>query len=202
MADKKQHADRELDAALAMYAAVEPRPGLEERVFANLRAERARVPHRAWWRWSAVVALAAVVLVALAVGSRTGKQPGPVLVNHPLVTTQVPKAPGTQVVSNGTENGVRPQSPGAAQRTRVHHPHVPIAMAANPKLGQFPSPEPLSEQEKILASYVAKYPEQAVLLARAASEAGQRDRLEEMQAFASGDQATDSEERNNNTSER
>ena len=32
--------DRDLDAALAKYAAVEPRAGLEDRVLANLRAER------------------------------------------------------------------------------------------------------------------------------------------------------------------
>ena len=44
---KQDEFDRMLDAALAKYAAVEPRTGLEERVLANLRAEQARVPDHA-----------------------------------------------------------------------------------------------------------------------------------------------------------
>jgi hypothetical protein len=48
-----------------------------------------------------------------------------------------------------------------------------------PKLDQFPSPQPLSEQEKILAAYVAKYPEDALLLAQARAEALRRDALED-----------------------
>ncbi len=74
MADRKQdELDRMLDAALAKYAAVEPRTGLEDRILANLRAERTRVPDRAWWRWSVAGALAAVVVVALALAWRSGK---------------------------------------------------------------------------------------------------------------------------------
>ena len=47
MANEKQdELDRMLDATLAKYAAAEPRAGFEERVLANLRAERARVPDR------------------------------------------------------------------------------------------------------------------------------------------------------------
>jgi hypothetical protein len=75
----------------------------------------------------------------------------------------------------------------------------PIAIAPHPKLGQFPSPQPLSEQEKILQNYVAKYPEQAVLVARARSEELRRDQLEEMQTFPASDPTTDSEERNDTT---
>jgi hypothetical protein len=37
---KPDEFDRMLDAALAKYAAVEPRTGLEERVLANLRPSR------------------------------------------------------------------------------------------------------------------------------------------------------------------
>jgi hypothetical protein len=33
--------------------------------------------------------------------------------------------------------------------------------------GQFPSPAPLSEQERMLAGYVQQFPQQAVLMARA-----------------------------------
>jgi len=39
--------DRELDTALAKYAAVEPRAGLNDRILANLKAERAQAAARA-----------------------------------------------------------------------------------------------------------------------------------------------------------
>jgi hypothetical protein len=48
---------------------------------------------------------------------------------------------------------------------RVHHRENENASA--PKLDVFPSPEPLSEQEKMLAAYVAQHHQQAVLIARA-----------------------------------
>jgi len=48
MADNHhQQADCEFDDALAKYARVEPRAGLEERILANLRAEQARVTNPA-----------------------------------------------------------------------------------------------------------------------------------------------------------
>jgi hypothetical protein len=75
-------------------------------------------------------------------------------------------------------------------------------MAGNPKLDQFPSPRPLSEQEKLLQSYVAEYPERAVLIARARTEALRQDQLEEMKGFPSGDRGTDSDERNYDTTDR
>jgi hypothetical protein len=74
-------------------------------------------------------------------------------------------------------------------------------MADNPKLGRFPSPQPLSEQERLLQKYVAENPEQAVLLARARDEALRQDQLEEMKAFPYGG-ATDAGQRNNDTTER
>jgi hypothetical protein len=194
--------DRELDAALAKYAAVEPRAGLEERVVANLRAERARVRLQAWWRCSAMAALAAVVVVAVALASRSGWPTHPVVTNHHSVPTQAPKQPAAQVASNGDGNRVRPLPPGTVRNRTAPRPHPPVAVASQPKLALFPSPAPLSEQEKILKNYVAKYPQQAVLIARAANEALRRDQLEQMQAFASGEPATDSEQPNNDTTER
>jgi hypothetical protein len=77
----------------------------------------------------------------------------------------------------------------------VTHPTRPVAVSnAHPKLDQFPSPQPLSEQEKILASYVQEYPENAVLLARARTEALRKDQLEETQAFPPSGWDTDSED--------
>ena len=200
--DLGRNLDRDLDAALAEYSAVEPRAGLEERILANLRIERTRVPDRPWWRWSVIAAVAAVVVVALALASRSGKPGHPVIASHPSPTTQGTKAPATQVVSNGGSNQVRPPAPNAPRRITAHRTDPAVVASAAPKLDQFPSPQPLSEQEKLLENYVAKYPERAVLLARARFEALQRDQLEEMNAFPSRDRTADLNERNNDTTER
>jgi hypothetical protein len=51
-------------------------------------------------------------------------------------------------------------------------------VAAVPKLDQFPSPQPLTEEERILADYVRHFQDQAVQIARVANAEVQRDRME------------------------
>ena len=60
-----------------------------------------------------------------------------------------------------------------------------MVAAGSPKLDQFPSPQPLSEQEKILTNYVAQYPEHAVLIARATSSRYATSRGQRVQATTS-----------------
>ena len=60
----------ELDVVIAKYAASEPRPGLEERILANLRAEQTHGPVRIWWRWAIAGALAVVVVAGVALAWR------------------------------------------------------------------------------------------------------------------------------------
>jgi len=55
------------------------------------------------------------------------------------------------------------------------------AAPKNPKLDQFPSPHPLSEQEEMLACYVAQFNDEAVIVARVRTEAMRLDREREMQ---------------------
>ncbi|MGP0017382.1 MAG: hypothetical protein ACLPHP_02340 [Candidatus Sulfotelmatobacter sp.] len=191
MADRKQdELDSMLDAALAKYAAVEPRAGLEGRVLANVQAERDRVPNRAWWRWSLAGALAALVVVALALAWRSGKPSHPAVANQFSTAPHVPKQPTTPVVATGGRNEVRgnqarPQERAALRRAGMLRPQSKVD-AGNPKLDQFPSPRPLSEQEKILESYVANYPEHAALIARARAEELRRDAAEEMNTGEAG----------------
>jgi hypothetical protein len=203
MANQRQdELDRILYAALAKYAAVEPREGLEQRVLANLRAQPP-IPGPAWWRWGGVMAaVVAAFLITLALTWRSDKQLQPVVANHPVVTIQPPNERPMQTVPNAPSSGVRPVRPDAAQKLAVAPSLPALAMARPPKLDQFPSPQPLSEQEKILQSYVAENPEQAVLLARARTEALRQDQLEEMNSFPAGARDTNSEEWNNGTTER
>jgi hypothetical protein len=113
---KQDEFDRMLDAALAKYAAVEPRTGLEERVLANLRAEQARVPDQAWWRWSAIAAVAAVVVVAVALSLRSDKPSHPDVANHPPTPIEAAKERATGIISIAHRSGTRPARPSTARK--------------------------------------------------------------------------------------
>jgi hypothetical protein len=178
--------DRMLDSALAKYAAVEPRMGLEERVLANLRAKPGT--DRVWWRWRLAIAAMAVVIVAVTVALRYSKPSQPLVKNPPSITVPDPqrhetKKPETQV-ANRHENTAPSRKP---TRHAVEHSTQPEAVAvAYPKLDQFPSPRPLSEQEKILASYITLDPQRAALVAEARMDALRHD-AEEHRRLATED---------------
>jgi hypothetical protein len=185
---KNEPLDHALDTALVKYAAAEPRAGLEDRILANLRAQERQSAGPIWWRWIAIGAVAMLVAVfALTFSSK----------RRELVSTPNPVKHGsgkqTQALGTTTESQSTKQraSISAVMKNRPHHATI-IAVTA-PRLQQFPSPQPLSEQEKILAAYVAKYPQHAALIAEARAEELRRDE-EEMAETTSGNQ--DSVERN------
>jgi hypothetical protein len=192
--------DRELDAALAKYSAAEPRAGLEGRVLAHLQAQREHVSTGSWLRWSFVSAALALGAILLAVGLawRIDRAPKPATASRSTTTSPAIARSGQpnareEAGLNGKEKNDLAQSFRSVKKNVTHRAR-PIAIAnAHPKLDQFPSPQALSEQEKILASYVEKYPERAGLLARARTEELRQDQLEEMQVFLSSGWSSDSE---------
>jgi len=160
-----------LDAALTQYAAVEPRVGLEERILANLETGRKRAPVVRWWGWAAAAAFAvAIVFVAITLVWRSGPRPGAIARHTPPVT-QNPGHSGTKTAQNGGGEPLRSSHRASGRKSTTHSlAQSPAVAAAVPRLDQFPSPRPLSEQEKILASYVVNYPQHAALLAQAHAE--------------------------------
>ena len=168
--------ERELDAALAKYSTVEPRSGLEQRLLANLRAERERAPVRVWWRWPAGAAAVVVLVLGSFLWWRTRESQVDRTGGHtatedsrevPIGKVRDPRLPSPPVASVRT-----------AFRNRPRH-STPVVTTA-PRRELFPSPRPLSEQEEILARYVATYPEHATLVAAARAEALRRDAVEEL----------------------
>lgn len=134
--------DRELDAALASYADVEPRAGLEQRVLARLeRGERSR----GWFTWAlAIPALAALIIAVW--WARPTEVPAP----PPVIAARIPFVKReTPVVPTVTRHRRRP------------------AAGELPKLAVFPSPSPLSEQERLLLAYVNRVGTQSVATATA-----------------------------------
>jgi hypothetical protein len=163
--------DRELDAALAQYGAVEPRAGLEQRVLAQLRTEGGTVAHT-WWRWPAMVELAVAVAIVLGVS--------PVW-RSPKTATEIAVDRLPSIVQSGLQSAKDiPNRPTHMKKTATRHSRRQSLAPVGPKLEQFPSPRPVSEQERILESYVKNELQQAALIAEARTEALGRDAAEEM----------------------
>jgi hypothetical protein len=149
--DRKHLTDEWLESALRKQGDIEPRPGLENRILAVLEAERKRVPQslRNWRPAWLALAIAAVVLTIL-----TLRRPVPkaIIAAHPPITSPAALPPNT--------------TPASPTITRTRHAHARRTPKI-PRLDQFPAPQPLTEQEQILAQYVQRYPQSARLLARA-----------------------------------
>ena len=153
--DRERRIDEFLDAALARYSETESRPGLEQRILANLEAkQRAARPWR-WLAWGAAVA-------AVAFAAYVAMRPAPPRIVMPIA--QQPQ--GAPVVANPPQVAVQQrvkQVPRLAAKKQVTKPAVPAVA----RLEQFPTPAPLTEQERLLLRFVRQEPEEAVLMARA-----------------------------------
>ncbi len=141
MDDKeKRFIDELLDASLRHYAGGEPRSGLEGRVLAGVRARQQAARRRTAWAWAAGMA-AVAVMVTLLVIAWPRHQPAPM----PLTA----KAPA-RLSTPGVAKSAPPVQPPVIHRTR--RPAQPSRVDTRPQ--QFPTPRPLSEQEKLLLVYV------------------------------------------------
>lgn len=166
--------DRLLNATLASYAKVNPRPGLDQRILANLRSGQP-VAH-AWWHWGLAAAVAAI-LVVLALSLRSGWL-HPAVANDPVAdhprsdrqasNPRLPPpnpAPEVQPTSDDDSDVVRQPTPRPVLRTRALRQET--GRPKSPKLDQFPSPQPLSAEEIALTEYVRNFPQDAQLIAAA-----------------------------------
>jgi hypothetical protein len=175
---KRTALDDQLDAALAQYTAIEPRAGLENRVLARLKAQQNRPAAVPWWRWAAVVAVAVIVLTFVV--GRVRKVGRDQVVHQSLTPAQEIKP---EIEANATSTNRH--KPGGSSIGKPKQQTAQVA-AAPIKLEQFPSPRPLSQQEEILAEYVANYPEHAALIAEARTEVLRREAKEQSEPAKGG----------------
>jgi hypothetical protein len=195
MQDNSAGGERKLDDFLAGYAAVEPRPGLEQRVVANLRANRhARTAPRIW-RGAVLAIVTVIAAIALASSGwlvkmlRTDSRmrQAPALAAFIAGRPQLRGSAQTEGARRVTESAV----PNRQAKARIHRlaANARLAIPADgevaPKLAQFPAPEPLSEQEKLLVRFVQYDPREAELVAQERAEESQRE-AEEMKKFGEG----------------
>jgi hypothetical protein len=176
--------DRELDATLAKFTMVEPRAGLEERILANLRAQQEHTSTRVWWRWPALVVAAAMMIVAAVSLVWRSEKPAPDAAVHRPTNVQSASQAGTPIAANNNAGPFNPVAATVAKRpARLGVHHSQSAVVSGPRLGQFPSPRPLSEEEKLLRRYVQDFPQEAVMIAKEQAE------FEQQMEKLGGDQA-------------
>ena len=140
MDDKeKRFVDELLNASLRRYASAEPRPGLEGRVMAGVRARYERTRRRTVWAWAVGMA-ATAAMITLLVTEWPRHQP-----------TQLPVA--AKVPANVFGLTVAKAAP-PVQPLSSHRPARPaFRRRVDSRPQQFPTPRPLSEQEKLLLVY-------------------------------------------------
>ena len=150
---KKRFVDQVVDASLRWYARTESRPGLEGRVLAGVRARQQAARRRAAWTWALGTAAMAALLTLLVV--------------HPSrrQRAQLPETtPARATVTHGqkgTDRDYQLAAPTAAEIARPLQPRMPRRLprsatqrSVETRPQQFPTPRPLSEQEKLLVEYV------------------------------------------------
>lgn len=174
----KNRVEKWLDSALKQHGEAEPRTGLEVRVLASLQAESERPPER--WNWRpAMAAVVVMIVVGAAIFFVRGRGVEPEQAANSKTVPANEVRPSFPLPAAGVAASAY-VSPKRLMRTHRLDPSrlAVVAAEAEPKLEQFPSPQPLSEQERTLASYVAQFPDQAVLVAKAQAEIQKQDELE------------------------
>jgi len=159
--------NRQLDATLAKLAAAEPRAGLETRILANLRTSPVPATRAARWLWPAIAVALIAVTIGLSLVWKLQTPSSSIQARTPSVAKPV-ATPNTETKKEmATDTQTVP-----APRIKRHDSHQPAITAVRkaPKLDQFPSPRPLTENEKTLARYVARFPQEARLVAQAQAE--------------------------------
>lgn len=170
--------DELLDSGLRRLGHAEPRPGLETRVLATIRAQKERRP--LWTLKATWAGGMALLFLATAIWAFYGREDrSRTAAGNPPARGIPAKPPAPEVArmskGNAAASMSKPRSlprlvtPKAARKT--------VNLGA-PHLAQFPSPQPLSQQEKMLARYVQQRPQEARLLARAQTELLRQDLLE------------------------
>src|SRR5258708_5237742 len=144
--EKDQHLDKMLDSLLADYSSAEPRPGFEARILAWVQQRQRRKLTLGWIFAGGLTTASAVVAITL---SHRMALPEP-----PAIITSATSVPA---VVRPAREAVR----GAAGVRRA--PEAPTPVVAEVKQEVFPSPTPLTEQEKMLLQYLRATPREEVV---------------------------------------
>lgn len=163
-----------LEASLKHYHGEEPRQGLEKRILAGVRTrERAGLRRSVVWVLAACAGILTAIALTLHVALGPRRQPIPRASLPPkesgvertpleaatppaqgMASRQEPRLrPGRPSSAGARDRGPR-LVPGAMEKPRTAQPAVRATRHARPE--QFPTPLPITEEEKLLLAYVSK----------------------------------------------
>jgi len=158
--DKQMQIDEMLDSMLASYSSAEPRPGLETRILANLQGAAEDESPIGWWNfkwlWAGAVA-AAIIMVAVLIGGRHRVEPP----TNVLIKNTQP-APQPEIQRHAR---IAPEQVGKIHRRKPRATKQPqnSTMAVSQRPANFPTPAPLSEQERMMFIYLENTPREVVI---------------------------------------
>jgi len=159
--EKDKRVDEMLDSLLANYSSAEPRPGLETRILANLQGAAGNESPAGWWNfrwlWAGMVTAAIIVAAVLISGRHRVEPPTHVIVRTSQPAPQPEIQPRTPIVRQETAKVHRrkPSTVPTAQRNAT------LALSERP--ANFPTPAPLSEQERMMFIYLENTPREVVI---------------------------------------
>lgn len=155
--DKKatdEFAEQLLDGTLRRLASEEPAPGLDGRVLARLQARKNFLPGSFWeWRLAAGAALLAILVLAIFWPAHTPPRDVAKPNRENLRSAMAAPQPSVSISKPLTKASVSRQMPQHFVRQRGK-----VQALREPRLAMFPSPAPLSQQEKLLLQYVKAVP--------------------------------------------
>jgi hypothetical protein len=169
--EREHAADQWLDSALSQYGNAEPRTGLESRVLANLQAERNRMASRRPWWWAVGAVAAAAAIVAVVWIGENSRRRNPERVAETSTPTHHEEArrsiePAPVPVPQAAHSAKE-----VVQRRPANQPSHELAVAATPKLDQFPSRRSLSGDELLLVRRLNEPSDKEALLGAGATRA-------------------------------
>lgn len=179
------HLEEWLDNALREHGNAEPRPGLEKRVLAKLNSAANDVEiGRFWLRGFAAAAVAGCVTVSIWIGTNRPARKWIAVARTPIAGHEKDKP----------RNDVSPSPERITTQSAMAH-RSPPKLSREPRLAQFPSSQPLSEQEQLLARYVQNFPQEARIVAGEQARAENERQLEELAMDKSFESNSDQRER-------
>lgn len=145
--------DELLDASLVRWPTAGPRGGLEERVLARLRTERRIAPWAAR-AWAMCAGLAGMLMIGIYVAQKSEQRPA----TPSAVQSADPRKPETRAAISqpGVVEPIGSQRrAGRAAARGISRMFSPAGKRAREETRskEFPTPAPLSEQERLLMSY-------------------------------------------------
>jgi hypothetical protein len=146
-----------LRSALSTYG--DPDSGLTRRVLARVSAEVAPAPSRRWLFWSLALPAAACLLLFVVLSSPKPTHQPSGLVRQTFPFQDLPRITTHTEPSRAPQPAVALRSKATLLKPRPHRIAAGAKPAPLPKLDVFPTPRPLTPEERALVIFAAQTPE-------------------------------------------